>query len=88
MRLNRQERAALVLLEVHGPSHGLDLILGSFGLLARGSVYVHLAALVDRGWVSRIGVHCAVIGRPRHLFELTPKGRIELALLRERWGRA
>jgi hypothetical protein len=108
VKLSRQERAALVLLDVFGPSFANDLYRASFGLfLTWGSVFPVLRGLERRGLVdaervrhlytfddvvavfgNRDRVPRPVAGIPRTRWSLTPKARVELALLRERWGRA
>lgn len=96
--LTNTERAALVLLGSLGRQTGLQLVAASAGLLARGTVYVALAALMDRGWVGLLPVDDVLVvphtlGEARlrvrgNGYGLTPVGRLELELLHETWGRS
>lgn len=49
--MTRDMLIALELLAAHSPSSGLDLVKLSDGRLRRGTVYVHLSALIDEGFV-------------------------------------
>jgi DNA-binding PadR family transcriptional regulator len=77
--MTRRQRTALELLAQRpAGAYGLDLVKASKGTLHRGSVYVVLAALQDRGLVMRM----MEVQRPelpaRARFFLTEAGRAEL----------
>ena len=85
--LTTTERAALVLLGSLGRQTGLQLVAASSGMLELRTVYVALAALINRGWVD--GQMFDGLRRlPAVRYGLTPVGRLELELLHEAWGRS
>lgn len=99
--LSTTERAALVLLGSLGRQTGAQLVAASAGMLARGTVYLALAALMDRGWVEMREAHVVVDETPvptphgpaflmgrANVYLLTTVGRLELELLHEAWGRS
>ena len=67
--------------------YGLELVDASEGALKRGSVYVILARMEEKGFVgSRQEAHDRARGTPRRLYRATPYGRKvhgAFALLRE-----
>jgi DNA-binding PadR family transcriptional regulator len=72
-RLSRTERLILELLEEHGELFGLQLIERSRGGLKRGTVYVTLGRMQDKGYLdSRQEAQAAgAIGLPRRLYRPT-----------------
>lgn len=85
--LTPAERAALVLLGSVGRQTGAELIAASSGMLELRTVYVALAALMDRGWVDG-PAYDGARRLPAVRYGLTPVGRLELELLHEAWGRS
>lgn len=75
MKLSARDRAILTQLDC-GEAAGLDLVHA--GLARRGSVYVVLTQLEDRGFVRRREESDASSGLPRHWFSITEGGRAAL----------
>jgi len=80
-RLARTEQAILELLASHGELYGLQLVERSEGALKRGTVYVTLQRMEEKGWVeSHLEARdVPAAGLPRRLYRPTRPG---LALLR------
>ena len=74
-RLSRAEQLILSLL-VEGETFGLDLVERSEGRIKRGTVYVTLARMQQKGYVeSRVeAANPAAIGLPRRLYQPTAYG--------------
>lgn len=75
-RLTPAQHAVLSLLRAQGEATGWQLIKASNGAIARGSVYVLLARLRERGFVSSRG------GSDRRdpvYYRVTPAGELALA---------
>lgn len=85
VRLSRTERLILDLL--HGrESFGLELVMRSRGVLKRGTVYVTLARMEDKGYLTSWTEPVApgAIGLPRRLYRATAYGASVLKI----WTRA
>src|SRR5688572_5034999 len=82
-RLSGKERLIVELLIAHGELYGQELVKRSDGSLARGTVYVTLDRLEDKGFVkSRLEEkHPGSIGLPRRMYEVTGLGRRVLEAL-------
>ena len=52
MLLAKSEQLILTLLEARGPCYGLELVQASRGRLKRGSVYVTLGRMEEKGYVT------------------------------------
>jgi len=80
-RLSAKEYVILDLLSQRGECYGLELVQTSDGKLKRGTVYVTLKRMQEKGWVeSRLEPSDEPrAGLPRRLFRPTASG---LALLR------
>ena len=75
MLLSSLEGLVLGLLAANGPTYGFDLVRASRGRLKRGSAYVTLGRMVDKGFLmSRVDVHPGK-GPGRRIYALTPLGR-------------
>lgn len=74
-RLSRTEHVILDLLQVR-ESFGLELVERSGGALKRGTVYVTLARMQDKGYVTSLteAVVPGAIGLPRRLYRPTAYG--------------
>lgn len=74
-RLSRKERLILEML-VEGPQYGLQLVAGSQGALRRGTVYVTLGRMQDKGFVesTQEPLPEGAIGLPRRLYRPTAYG--------------
>jgi PadR family transcriptional regulator PadR len=71
-----KERLILELLVARGPLFGLALVDQSGGALKRGTVYVTLGRLENKGLVSseQESVHPGAIGLPRRMYRVTGLG--------------
>lgn len=71
-----KERLILELLVSRGPLFGLALVDRSGGALKRGTVYVTLGRLEDKGLVSseQEPAHPGAIGLPRRIYRVTGLG--------------
>ena len=71
-----KERLILELLVARGPSFGLALVQESGGALKRGTVYVTLGRLENKGLVSseQEPAHPGAIGLPRRVYTVTGLG--------------
>lgn len=79
--LSAKERLILELLGRSGRKYGLELVTVSEGALKRGTVYVTLGRMEDKGLVSS-GLEEGPPpqgGLPRRLYQATPYGREALA---------
>jgi PadR family transcriptional regulator PadR len=74
MSLSSLESLALDLLTAHGPTYGLDLVSSSGGKLKRGSVYVTLGRMEQKGLVTSRLEERPGEGPARRLYEPTPLG--------------
>ena len=72
-----KEALILDLLATAGDRYGLELVEASGGLLKRGTVYVTLSRMEDKGYVTSVQEARAAgaIGLPRRLYRLTALGR-------------
>lgn len=75
-RLSRRERLILELLAAGGEMAGLELVLAS-SKLGRGTVYVALRRLADRGLVDSRAVNGRGAELPQRLFRATATRRQE-----------
>ena len=88
-RLSGKESVILDLLAEKGEMYGLELVAAADGRLKRGTVYVTLGRMEDKGYVEsrQEEPHPGAIGLPRRLYHATPFGlrvRDAWALLREK----
>lgn len=88
-RLSARELLVLELLVAQGGLYGLELVSASGGELKRGTVYVTLGRMEDKGYLaSRLeDAPPRAGGLPRRIYEPTPLGRQlcrELTQLRQR----
>ena len=76
-RLSARELLVLELLIPHGGMYGLELVSASGGELKRGTVYVTLGRMEDKGYLtSRLeDAPPDAGGLPRRIYEPTPLGR-------------
>jgi len=80
---SRKEAVILELLASGGERYGLELVEASDGRLKRGTVYVTLGRMEDKGLVeSRQEDRPGESGLPRRLYRPTALGRRALAALR------
>jgi DNA-binding PadR family transcriptional regulator len=74
-RLSPKEALILGLLVAKGEMYGLELVNGSGGELKRGTVYVTLGRMADKGYVeSRTVPQDDGSGMPKRLFQATGYG--------------
>jgi DNA-binding PadR family transcriptional regulator len=75
-RLSGKEAYVLEMLARDGESYGLQLVATSKGRLKRGTVYVTLGRMEDKGYVSSHTEDApdGAGGLPRRLYEATPYG--------------
>lgn len=74
MALSTLESLALDLLAANAPTYGLDLVALSRGKLKRGSVYVTLGRMEQKGLVTSRIEERPGEGPARRLYEPTPLG--------------
>ena len=84
-----KESIVLDLLAERGELYGLELVEASEGRLKRGTVYVTLGRMEDKGYVEswQEERHPGAIGLPRRLYRATPLGlrvRDAWAMLRQK----
>ena len=87
--LSGKESIVLDLLAERGEMYGLELVATSDSRLKRGTVYVTLGRMEDKGYVEswQEERHPGAIGLPRRLYRATPLGlrvRDAWALLRQK----
>jgi DNA-binding PadR family transcriptional regulator len=75
MPLSPKEFIILSLLDQHGEMYGLEMVRKSDGKLARGTVYVYLQRMDDKGYVTSRQSQDHVAGTPKRLFSATATGR-------------
>jgi DNA-binding PadR family transcriptional regulator len=75
-RVSPKELVILQLLGDHGPQYGLWLVQNSAGLLKRGTVYVTLGRMEDKGLVESLleKRDPAQAGLPRRFYRLSHAG--------------
>jgi PadR family transcriptional regulator PadR len=75
-RLSGKEAFILEMLTRGGEAYGLQLVAGSKGRLKRGTVYVTLGRMEDKGYVASRTEDApdGAGGLPRRLYEATPYG--------------
>jgi DNA-binding PadR family transcriptional regulator len=75
--VSRKEALILDLLAAAGDRYGLELVDASEGRLKRGTVYVTLSRMEDKGYVTSTQEErpAGAIGLPRRLYRLTALGR-------------
>ena len=74
-RLSNKEFCALELLANQGEMYGLEMVKASDGLLKRGTIYVLLSRMADKGYVtSRQEKEDGRAGMPRRKFRVTGAG--------------
>jgi PadR family transcriptional regulator PadR len=75
-RLSAKETLILELLIHDGERYGLQLVAASKGRLKRGTVYVTLGRMEDKGYVTSRAEEApeGAGGLPRRLYEATPHG--------------
>jgi PadR family transcriptional regulator len=76
-RLSPKELLILELLVSEREAYGLELVAGSRGRLKRGTVYVTLGRMEDKGYVTSRTEDApdGAGGLPRRLYEATPYGQ-------------
>jgi DNA-binding PadR family transcriptional regulator len=74
MNLSALESLVLDLLAAHGPTYGLDLVVSSRGKLKRGSIYVTLGRMEQKGLVTSRLEERPGEGPARRLYEPTALG--------------
>jgi DNA-binding PadR family transcriptional regulator len=75
-----KETIALELLHSSREMYGLEMVKASKGALGRGTVYVILDRLEDKGFVkSRAKKQPGIAGMPRRLYRITGLGQRALA---------
>ena len=74
--LPKKEVLVLEILAASGPMHGLGLVAEAGGALKRGTVYVTLARMEAKGFVSseQEPAHPGAIGLPRRIYRITELG--------------
>jgi DNA-binding PadR family transcriptional regulator len=78
---SRTETLILDLLRQGRELYGLELVEASDGRVKRGTVYVTLGRMEEKGYVeSRLEAATGAGGLPRRLYRLTPHGRQALAI--------
>jgi DNA-binding PadR family transcriptional regulator len=79
--LSGKERVILELLGRSRKMYGLELVAASAGVLKRGTVYVTLGRMEEKGYVTSLLEDASPPqgGLPRRLYEATPYGRELLA---------
>ena len=75
-RLSAKESLILDMLARGEELYGLQLVAGSKGRLKRGTVYVTLGRMADKGYVTSRAEDApdGAGGLPRRLYEITPQG--------------
>jgi PadR family transcriptional regulator len=75
-RLSGKETLLLELLTQDGEQYGLQLVAASKGRLKRGTVYVTLGRMENKGYVTSRAEEApdGAGGLPRRLYEATPHG--------------
>ncbi len=74
-RLSDKEFAALELLVNRGEMYGLEMVKASGGVLKRGTIYVMLSRMGDKGYVtSRQDKEEGLAGMPRRKFRVAGLG--------------
>lgn len=72
--LSALETLVLDILTQRGPTYGLDLVSHSRGKLKRGSVYVTLGRMEEKGFVKSRVEERSGEGPPRRIYEPTAMG--------------
>jgi len=77
LTVSRKELLVLELLVRHEQLYGLQLVAASRGRLKRGTVYVTLGRMEDKGYITSTldDPPPGAGGMPRRLYEPTPLGR-------------
>jgi len=77
LTLSAKEHVVLDLLTQHGELYGLQLVASSKRKLKRGTVYVTLGRMEDKGYItSRLeDAPPEMGGMPRRLYQITPLGK-------------
>jgi len=88
LTLSMKESLILELLVRDGECYGLELVAGSKRKLKRGTVYVTLGRMEEKGYVtSRLEpAPVGAGGLPRRLYQATPLGRRVLTAFSSRAG--
>jgi len=75
--VSRKEALILDLLAAAGDRYGLEMVEASGGHLKRGTVYVTLSRMEDKGYITSVqeAKGPRSIGMPRRLYRLTALGR-------------
>lgn len=74
-RLSEKEATVLKLLLREPDSYGLALVAASGGTLKRGTVYVTLGRMEDKGYLLSHQEESPTGGLPRRAYRVTPFGR-------------
>ena len=77
LTLSAKESLILQLLVRHGEAYGLELVSASRGRLKRGTVYVTLGRMEEKGFITSrlVDAPPEAGGLPRRIYEPTPLGR-------------
>lgn len=78
-RLSSLETFILELLSEHREMYGLEMVDSSGGRLKRGSVYVTLGRMEDKGYITSKEVEGEGQGPPRNVYRVTGHGARVLA---------
>lgn len=78
-RLSSLEMFILDLLSEHRKMYGLEMVDASGGRLKRGSVYVTLGRMEDKGYITAMEVDGEGQGPPRNVYHVTGHGARVLA---------
>ena len=78
-RLSLLETFILDLLSEHRHMYGLEMVAASRGRLKRGSVYVTLGRMEDKGYIESKEVEGEGQGPPRNVYRVTGHGARVLA---------
>lgn len=89
-RLSKTEYLIMnLLISEGGKSYGLELVKRSDGALKRGTIYVVLGRLEERGYVeSKLEEHKPGVAQPRRLYKPTGAGVKVFRALESAGGRA
>jgi DNA-binding PadR family transcriptional regulator len=78
-RLSSLEMFILDLLSEHRQMYGLEMVVASAGRLKRGSVYVTLGRMADKGYITSEEIEGEGQGPPRNVYRMTGHGARVLA---------
>jgi DNA-binding HxlR family transcriptional regulator len=78
MKISKEEVSILRLLQTNGEMAGLSMVYAAPGILKRGTIYVTLDQMEEKGWlVSRMSPPTEPFSRPlRRHYSITPLGAV------------